>query len=101
MLQRRTKEIGIRESMGASVTEIYILITRNVSLLVLIAAIIATPLIYLIANKWLQNYYFRINPGVMDFLAGFLVVFILAIVTISYRTLKAARIKPANSLKYE
>lgn len=101
MLQRRTKEIGIRKSMGASVTEIYILITRNVSLLVLIAAIIGTPLIYLIADKWLQNYHFRINPGMFDFLAGFILVFILAIATISYRTLKAARVKPAHSLKYE
>lgn len=101
MLQQRTKELGIRKAMGSSVSQIFILISRNISLLVVIAAGIGIPLIYLFAIRWLQNYHYRIDPGLFDFLTGFLIVFLIAIATISYRTLKAARIKPAQSLKYE
>ena len=101
MLQQRTKELGIRKAMGSSVSQIFILISRNISLLVVIAAGIGIPLIYLFALRWLQNYHYRIDPGLLDFLTGFLIVFLIAIATISYRTLKSARIKPAQSLKYE
>ena len=101
MLQQRTKELGIRKAMGSSASQIFILISRNISLLVVIAAVIGIPLIYLVAVRWLQNYHYRISPDILDFLSGFLIVFLIAIATISYRTLKAARIKPAQSLKYE
>ena len=101
MLQQRTKELGIRKAMGSSVSQIFILISRNISLLVVIAAGIGIPLIYLVAVRWLQNYHYKIDSGLFDFLTGFLIVFLIAIATISYRTLKAARIKPAQSLKYE
>jgi len=101
MLQRRTRELGIRKAMGSSVSQIFIMISQNISLLVVIAAFVGIPLIYLVALRWLQNYHYRINPGFLDFLAGFLIVFLIAIATISYRTLKAAKINPAQSLKYE
>jgi putative ABC transport system permease protein len=100
-VEQRTKEIGVRKAMGSSVAGIYYVISREIILLVSISALIAWPLIYFIANKWLESFYFRINPGVMSFLAGLLIAICVAIVTISYRIMKAARINPAQSLKYE
>jgi putative ABC transport system permease protein len=100
-VEQRTKEIGVRKAMGSSVAGIYYVISREIILLVSISALIAWPLIYFIANKWLENFYFRIHPGVMSFFAGLLIAFFVAIVTISYRIMKAARINPAQSLKYE
>lgn len=100
-VEQRTREIGVRKAMGSSVAGIYYVISREIILLVSISALIAWPLIYFIANKWLENFYFRIHPGVMSFLAGLLIAIFVAIVTISYRIMKAARINPAQSLKYE
>jgi putative ABC transport system permease protein len=100
-VEQRTKEIGVRKAMGSSIIGIYFVISREIILLVSISAVIAWPLIYFIANKWLENFYFRINPGAMSFLAGLLIAVFVAIVTISYRIMKAARINPAQSLKYE
>jgi putative ABC transport system permease protein len=101
MLQQRTKEIGIRKAMGASVTSIFNLITKDILILVAISAIIGSPLIYLIAKKWLEGYYFRIEPGIAEFVLGFLVALIIALATISIRTLNAAKATPANSLRYQ
>ena len=101
MLQQKTKEIGIRKAMGSSVSGIFILISKNISLLVFMATVIGIPLIYIFANRWLQNYHYRITPQVFDFFAGYLIVYLIALATISYRTLKAASVKPAQSLKYE
>ena len=69
-VEQRTKEIGVRKAMGSSISGIYYVISREIILLVSVSALIAWPLIYFIANKWLENFYFRINPGVMSFLAG-------------------------------
>ncbi len=101
MLQQRTKEIGVRKAMGASVSTIFNLITKDILLLVTIAAVIGSPLIYFFADKWLENYYFRINIEVWEFLLGYFVAIGIAIATISFRTLKAANISPAQSLKRE
>ncbi len=100
-VQQRTKEIGIRKTMGASTNEIFFLISREIMILVTISTFIAWPLIYYLADKWLQNFYFRINLQVWDFLIGFLIALIIAILTISYQTLKTANINPAFSLRYE
>jgi putative ABC transport system permease protein len=100
-VEQRTKEIGVRKAMGSSVAGIYYVISKEIILLVSISALIAWPLIYFIADKWLENFYYRINPGVISFLAGLLIAILVAITTISYRIMKAARINPAQSLKYE
>ena len=100
-VEQRTKEIGVRKAMGSSVAGIYYEISKEIIVLVSISALIAWPLIYYIAGKWLENFYFRISPGVFSFLAGLLIAVFVAIMTISYRIMKAARINPAQSLKYE
>jgi putative ABC transport system permease protein len=97
-IEQRTREIGIRKAMGSSITGIYTLITGEVILLVSIATLTAMPLIYFIAVKWLEAFYYRISPGLFDFIAGFLITLIIAILTINYRILRAARVNPAQSL---
>jgi putative ABC transport system permease protein len=100
-VQQRTKEIGIRKTMGASTNEIFILISREILILVTISTFIAWPVIYFVSDRWLQNFYYRIDLNVMDYLVGFVVSLVIAIATISYRTIKTARINPSLSLRYE
>ena len=101
MLQQRTKEIGVRKAMGSSVSGIFTLVTRDILVLVTIAAVIGIPVIYYFGNRWLQNYHFRIDLGVMEFAAGYLIAVGIAVATISLRTMKAARANPAESLRHE
>jgi len=100
-VEQRTKEIGVRKAMGSSVAGIYMVISKEIVILVTISAVIAWPLIYFIARRWLENFYFRISPGVITFLAGLIVAICIALLTTSYRIMKAARVNPAQSLKYE
>jgi putative ABC transport system permease protein len=70
-------------------------------MLVSISALLAWPVIYYIAGKWLENFYYKINPGAFSFVAGLTIALGIALLTISYRILRAARVNPALSLKYE
>lgn len=100
-VDQKTKEIGIRKAMGSSVTGIYVVISKEVIILVSISALVAWPLIYYFAGKWLENFYYKINLSILTFIAGFSIALGIAVLTISYRILKAANINPARSLKYE
>jgi putative ABC transport system permease protein len=100
-VEQRTKEIGVRKAMGSSVTGIYIVISREVVILVSVSALIAWPLVYYWAGKWLQNFYYKINLGFFTLIAGLAIALGIAVFTISYRILRAARVNPAQSLKYE
>jgi putative ABC transport system permease protein len=100
-VEQRTKEIGVRKAMGSSVTGIYFQMSKEVILLVSVSALISWPLIYYIAGKWLENFYYRINPGMFSFIAGLSIALGIALLTISFKVLQAARVNPAQSLKYE
>jgi putative ABC transport system permease protein len=100
-VEQRTKEIGVRKAMGSSVSGIYLVISKEVMVLVSISALIAWPLIYYIADKWLENFYYRIDPGMLTFVAGLFIAMGIALLTISFRIMRAARVNPAQSLKYE
>jgi putative ABC transport system permease protein len=100
-VEQRTKEIGVRKAMGSSIGGIYLEISKETLILVSISALIAWPVIYYYAGKWLENFYYRINLGIFSFVAGLTIALGIAILTISYRVLRAARVNPAHSLKYE
>jgi putative ABC transport system permease protein len=100
-IAQRTKEIGIRKTMGASIENIFYLISKEFIILVSISTLIAFPLIFYVANKWLQNYYYRIHLRPFDFLAGFMIAIVIALLTISYRTIKSTRTNPVEALKCE
>jgi putative ABC transport system permease protein len=100
-VEQRTKEIGVRKAMGSSIIGIYIVISKEIIILVSISALIAWPLIYYFAENWLENFYYRIDLGVFSFVAGLTIALGIALITISYRIHKAARVNPAQSLKYE
>jgi len=100
-IAQRTKEIGIRKTFGATITNIWFIFAREIIILVLISSVIAIPLIWWVADSWLQNYYYRINLEVFDFFYGFLIAIVIALATISYRTIKTAKANPTESLRYE
>ncbi len=100
-IEQRTKEIGIRKSMGATATGIFYLVSKEFVILISISTVIAWPLIYFLARKWLQNFYYRTDIKPLDFLTGFLVAILIALITISYRTIRTARTNPVEALRYE
>ena len=99
--EKRTKEIGIRKVMGASIGTILNLLTRNFIILVILATIIAVPAGYYFMNKWLENFEFRINIQWWVFVLSGLIALIIGILTVSYQSIKAARANPVDTLRYE
>jgi putative ABC transport system permease protein len=100
-VEQKTREIGVRKAMGSSVAGIYFQISKEIIVLVSVSSLISWPLIYYYAGKWLENFYYKINPGFFSFVAGLLIALGIALLTISYRVIKAASVNPAQSLKYE
>ncbi len=100
-VQARTKEIGVRKTFGASVYSIWLMIAREIGLLILISSVVSCPLIYWVADNWLQNFHYRINLQPSDFLIGISISMGIALLTISYQTIKAANENPSLSLRYE
>ena len=99
--EQRTKEIGIRKVLGASVPNIIFMLVREFTKWVFIAAVIAWPAGYYLMNSWLQNFSYRIGLGVPTFILATLLALIIAVVTVSYQAVRAALSDPATSLKYE
>lgn len=99
--EQRTKEIGIRKTLGASVTNIVLLLSKEFSLLVIVAFIISLPLAWYGISVWLRNFEFKDDPGVAIYLAAGMVALIVAWLTIIFQSIKAALANPANSLRDE
>ena len=99
--EQRVKEIGIRKVLGASVSNIVFMISKDFIKLVLISGIIAVPISYLAMNSWLQDFAYRVKIEPVIFFLATLLAFIIAFVTISSQAIKAARSNPVKSLRYE
>ncbi len=97
----RTKEIGVRKVLGASSGDILILLLKEFAVLIIIASLLAWPAAYLFTRSWLDRFAYRIDldPGV--FLAGSLLVLVIAFCTISFQAIRAARANPVDALRYE
>lgn len=99
--EKRTKEIGIRKVLGASVTAVVTTLSKDFIKLVTIALVIALPLSWLLTNKWLQNYPYRIEVKWEMFVAGAVLVLLIALITVSSQAIKAAIANPVKSLRTE
>jgi putative ABC transport system permease protein len=101
MAEQRTKEIGIRKVLGASIAKIFVLLSKEFAALVLLANIIAWPMAYFLMNQWLQNFAYRITIQPWIFILSATIAFIIALLTVSYQSLKVAMADPVESLRYE
>ncbi|MBN1224226.1 MAG: FtsX-like permease family protein, partial [Candidatus Aminicenantes bacterium] len=99
--ERRTKEIGIRKVLGASISGIVILLSREYLKWILIANIIAWPIAYYAMTSWLGNFAYRTTIKLPAFLLSAVIGLLIALFTLSYRTIKAATADPVDSLRYE
>ena len=99
--EKRTKEIGIRKVFGASVKSIVTTLSTDFIKLVVMALVIALPLAYMAANKWLQNYPYRITISWWLFASAGILVMLIALLTISFQSIKAAIANPVKSLRTE
>jgi len=100
-LTKRTKEIAVRKVLGADVRNIIVLFIRDYAALILLANLIAWPVTYVIANKWLQGYAYRVNQDIVPYLFVCLFIFITAFSMITIQCFKAGIANPVKSLRTE
>jgi len=99
--ESRIKEIGIRKVLGASVGGIVLMLSKQFTKWVLLGNCIAWPVAYYFINRWLKNFAFRVDIGVWTFVLSGILVLLVAILTVSYQSIKAAVANPVDSLRYE
>lgn len=99
--QRRIKEIGIRKVFGASIRSILLLISKDFILLVIIGFSISAPIAWYLSNQWLANFSYKIDLGGIPFLYGGLSVLLIALITISWQSIRAALQNPVENLRNE
>ena len=99
--EQRIKEIGIRKVLGANVKEILIVLTSDIAKIILVANIFAFPLAWYFNYKWLQHFAYHINVSYWVYITTLMISLTIAIITILFQTIKAARTSPLDALKYE
>jgi putative ABC transport system permease protein len=98
---KRTREVGIRKVLGASVSRIVTLFTLDFAILVLIANLIAWPIAYIVMKRWLEEFAFRTHISIMTFILTGIIALAIAVLTISFQAVKAALSNPVDALRYE
>ncbi len=98
---QRTKEIGVRKVLGASVSNIVMLLSKDFIKLIIIAFVIASPVAWFVMHNWLQDFAYRINISWWVFIAAGLLAILIALITISFQAIKAAIANPVKSLRTE
>lgn len=101
MTTQRTKEIGVRKVLGSSVSQVVFLLSKGFLTLVAISILIASPLAWLAMEKWLRGFPYHIDMNVLMIAVAAVSVMLIAFVSVGWQTLRAARINPAKTLKYE
>ena len=99
--EQKTKEIGIRKVLGSSVSRIVIHLSKDLTRLVLLANIIAWPMAWYLLHRWLQSFLYRTQIHFDIFIVAGIITFIIALLTVSYQSIKAATANPVDSLRYE
>ncbi len=99
--EKKTKEIGIRKALGATEGQITILLSRNFALLIILSFIIISPITYYFLQAWLQQFAYRIGINPLLFLLGGAIAMSIALLTISFHTIRSARANPVKALRYE
>ena len=99
--ERRTKEIGVRKVMGASVPGIMLLLSKEFTKLVAVAFVLAVPLAYFAMNRWLEDFAYRVDISWPIFLMAGLAALLVSWLSVGYQSMKAARVNPVESLRYE
>ena len=101
MAERRVKEIGIRKVLGASIANLWMLLSKEFVLLVSVAALIASPLAFWLMKDWLEKYDYRIDISVWVFVAAGIAALVIALITVSAQAIRAAVANPVKSLRTE
>jgi putative ABC transport system permease protein len=99
--EQRTKEVGIRKTLGATVKNITLLLSKEFTKWVIMANIIAWPISYIVMETWLQNFAFRVQIGIAVFPLTTIMALAIAILTVSYQSIRAALANPIDALRYE
>lgn len=100
-VQKRRREIGVRKVMGASLTNIILMFSKEFAILVLIAFMVATPVAYYVMHTWLQDFEYQVGISLWTFLLAGVLSLVIALITVSYQVIKAAIANPVNALRSE
>jgi ABC-type antimicrobial peptide transport system permease subunit len=101
MTVQKTREVGVRKVLGASVSDIVLLFSKEFTVLIALAFLIAAPLGYFFMQRWLMDYYYHIQLGWQEFTIAIITSVVIAWITVGYKAAKAAVANPVKSLRTE
>ena len=100
-VEQRTKEIGIRKVLGASISNITFILSKEFLIWIVVANLIAWPVAYFFMHKWLQDFAYRIELSIWVFVLSGIMALMIAIFSVGFQTIKAAIVNPVESIRYE